>query len=346
MNGSERFLAACARQPVDRTPVWMMRQAGRYLPEYRAVREKVDFLTLCKTPNLAAEVSLQPIDRFGMDACVIFSDILIPVEAMGAPVSFGDGGPKLDRPVRSVADVSRLRVADPAEGMPFALESLRLVRAALAGRAALVGFVGAPFTLASYLIEGGGSKSFAVTKQLLYADPTLMELLLAKLALTISAYAVAQVAAGAQAIQVFDTWAGELSPAAYATFAAPYQADVIAAVKRAGAPAILFVNGCAGKLDSMVRAAPDVLSVDWRLDLASVRAGVGDGFALQGNVDPGVLLATPQAVTDVTHAAMASAGPLGHILNLGHGILPPTPIECAQAFVDAPQSYNPLSWPR
>ena len=218
-----------------------MRQAGRYLPEYRAVRAKVDFLTLCKSPDLAAEVTLQPIERFGMDGCVIFSDILIPVEAMGAPVSFGDVGPKLDKPIRTAADVDRLRVPDPSVAMPFVFEALRLTRAALAGRAALVGFVGGPFTLASYMIEGGGSKNYAVTKQLLYAEPALMHALLDKLGRTVAAYAAAQVAAGAQAIQVFDTWAGELAPDAYAAFAEPYQSQVIESIKRAGVPAELHI---------------------------------------------------------------------------------------------------------
>jgi uroporphyrinogen decarboxylase len=317
-----------------------MRQAGRYLPEYRAVRAKVDFLTLCKTPDLAAEVSLQPIERFGMDGCVIFSDILIPVEAMGAPVSFGDAGPKLESPVRTAADVDRLRVPDPIETMPFVLEALRLTRAALAGRAALVGFVGGPFTLASYMIEGGGSKTYAATKQMLYAEPTLMHALLAKLAQTIADYASAQAAAGAQAIQVFDTWAGELAPDAYASFAAPYQTQVIASIKRAGVPAILFVNGCAGKLEAMMHTGADVLGVDWRVDLAAVRAQTGGRFALQGNVDPCVLLATTEAVALAAHSAMSAAGPLGHILNLGHGILPPTAVECVQAFVDAPKKLS------
>jgi uroporphyrinogen decarboxylase len=316
-----------------------MRQAGRYLPEYRAVRAKVDFLTLCKTPDLAAEVTLQPIERFGMDGCVIFSDILIPVEAMGAPVSFGDAGPKLDQPVRTAADVDRLSVPDPSVAMPFVFEALRLTRAALAGRAALVGFVGGPFTLASYMIEGGGSKNYAVTKQLLYAEPAIMHALLDKLGRTIAAYAAAQVAAGAQAIQVFDTWAGELAPDAYAAFAEPYQSQVIESIKRAGVPAILFVNGCAGKLDAMMATGADVLGIDWRVDLAGVLAHAGGRFALQGNVDPCVLLATPEAVTSAARAAMAGAGPVGHILNLGHGVLPPTPIECVQTFVDAPKSF-------
>ena len=321
----------------------MMRQAGRYLPEYRAMREKVDFLTLCKTPELAAEVSLQPIERFGMDACVIFSDILVAVEAMGARVSFGDAGPKLDTPVRTPEDVDRLHVPDPSASMPFALDAIRLARTALDGRAALVGFVGGPFTLASYLIEGGGSKNYALTKQLLYSQPALMHALLGKIAATIAEYAAAQVAAGAQAIQVFDTWAGELAPDAFAAFAASYQTQVIARIAKEGVPAILFVNGCAGKIDQMMGTGAAVLSVDWRADLSAVRAQSGKRFSLQGNVDPCVLLATPDAVTTAAHAAMKAAGPIGHILNLGHGILPPTPIECARAFVDAPKSYPALS---
>jgi uroporphyrinogen decarboxylase len=227
--------------------------------------------------------------------------------------------------------------------MPFALEALRLARAALDGRAALVGFVGGPFTLASYLIEGGGSKNYALTKQLLYAQPALMHALLAKLAATIAEYAAAQVAAGAQAIQVFDTWAGELAPDAFSAFAAAYQSPVIARIASAGVPAILFVNGCAGRLDQMMGTGADVLSVDWRVDLSAVRAQAGERFALQGNVDPCVLLATPDAVTTAAHAAMKAAGPVGHILNLGHGILPPTPIDCARAFVDAPKSFSAAS---
>ncbi len=313
-----------------------MRQAGRYLPEYRAVRANIDFLTLCKTPDLASEVTLQPIERFGMDGCVIFSDILVPVEAMGASVAFGDGGPEIEAPVCTLADVDRLHVPDPEAGMPFVLEALRIVRKALSGRAALVGFVGGPFTLASYLIEGGGSKTYAATKRLLYTDPHVLHALLAKLAETVGAYAAAQVEAGAQAVQVFDTWAGELSPEAFDLFAAPYHAAVLARIRRAGVPSILFVNGCAGKLGSLARSGADVLSIDWRMDIGEARAEVGSDIALQGNVDPCVLLSTPDAVTRNARAAMKAAGPRGHILNLGHGVLPQTPLECAHAFVEAP----------
>jgi uroporphyrinogen decarboxylase len=338
MNGAQRFLAACSRRPVDRTPVWMMRQAGRYLPEYRAVRERVDFLALCKTPELAAEVSLQPIRRFGMDACIVFCDILIPVEAMGAALAFTDHGPALAQPVRSQAAVDELRIPDPQADMPFVAATLRNLRAALKEEIALVGFCGAPFTLAAYLVEGGGSKSFATIKSLMYREPAVLHALLAKLAAAMAAYVAAQVDAGAQAIQVFDTWAGELAPDAFERFALPYQKVVIDRIRASGVPAILFVNGCAGVLELMAQTRADVLSIDWRIGLDAARNRVGDGFALQGNVDPTVLLSTPQAVRDNANAAMRAAGSVGHILNLGHGILPTTPIECAHAFVDAPKA--------
>jgi uroporphyrinogen decarboxylase len=318
---------------VDRTPVWLMRQAGRYLPEYRAIREKVDFLTLCKTPDLAAEVSLQPVERFGVDVCVIFSDILVPIEAMGVEVTFGDDGPRI-APIRNKADIDRLRVPDPEQETPFVMEALRRTRAQLDGKAALLGFVGAPFTLASYLVEGGGSKNFTTVKTMMYGDPPALHTLLARLTDTIAEYAAAQVAAGAQAVQVFDTWAGELEPLAYEQFAMPYQAAVIERVKRCGVPAILFVNGCAGIVERMAGTGADVLSIDWRIDLADVRIRVGDRLALQGNVDPSVLLSTPAATATRARAVMQSAGPLGHILNLGHGVLPKTPLACVQAFVD------------
>jgi uroporphyrinogen decarboxylase len=337
MNGAQRFLAACASQPVDRTPVWMMRQAGRYLPEYRAVREKTDFLTLCKTPGLAAEVSLQPVRRFGMDACIVFSDILVPVEAMGATVEFGDAGPQLKQAIRTVADVDALRVPEPERDAPYVLETLALLRTALNNETALIGFAGAPFTLASYLVEGGASKSFARLKQLMYAEPLTLHALLAKLADTIADYCAAQVRAGAQAVQLFDTWAGELTPEAYKQFALPYQTVILERVRASGVPAILFVNGCAGVLESMAQAGADVLSIDWRIDLDAARERVGDRFALQGNVDPTVLLSTPAAVAESARKAMRAAGPAGHILNLGHGVLPATPLECAQALVEAPR---------
>ncbi|MDQ6766345.1 MAG: uroporphyrinogen decarboxylase [Candidatus Eremiobacteraeota bacterium] len=316
----------------------MMRQAGRYLPEYRAVREKVDFLTLCKTPDLAAEVSLQPIRRFGMDACIVFSDILIPVEAMGAPVVFTDKGPVIEQPLRTIASVDKLRIPNPNVDLPFVADTLRLLRSALKEETALIGFCGAPFTVAAYLVEGGGSKTFATIKTLLYTEPATLHALLAKLADTMAEYVAAQIAAGAQAIQVFDTWAGELSADAYERFALPYQRVVIQRIRAAGVPAILFVNGCAGVLELLTQTGADVISIDWRIGLDAVRARVGATLALQGNVDPAVLLSTSDVVHRAARSAMRAAGTSGHILNLGHGILPSTPIDCARAFVDAPKA--------
>lgn len=338
MNAAQRFLAACKRQPVDRTPVWMMRQAGRYLPEYRAIRERVDFLTLCKTPELAAEVSLQPVKRFGMDACIMFSDILIPVEAMGAPVSFSDRGPVMEKPVRSAAEVQQLRVPDPTTDLGFVMTTLRELRASLHDETALIGFCGGPFTLAAYLVEGGGSKNFSTIKTMLYSEPALLHELLAKLEGTVQEFVSAQIAAGAQAVQVFDTWAGELTPDAFERFALPYQKAVIERIRSGKVPAILFVNESAGVLDLMAKSGADVLSIDWRINLDDVRARVGEGFTLQGNVDPAILLSSPQQVRTAARQAMRVAGTTGHILNLGHGVLPSTPLECAQAFVDAPRA--------
>jgi uroporphyrinogen decarboxylase len=338
MNGAERFLAACARQPVDRTPVWMMRQAGRYLPEYRAVRERVDFMTLCKTPELAVEVSLQPIRRFGMDACIMFSDILIPVEAMGVPIVFTDRGPQIECPIRTREAIDALAIPDPREHMPFALETLRALRSQLRSAAALIGFCGAPFTLAAYMVEGSGSKNYATVKSMLYGAPATLHALLGKLAQAIGAYAAAQVEAGAQAVQIFDTWAGELAPDAFERFALPYERAVIERVRAAGVPALLYVNGCAGVLELMAQTHADVLSIDWRISLDAARARVGSAFALQGNVDPTALLTTPQAVAEAARDALRLGGRAGHILNLGHGILPATPIACARAFIDAPKT--------
>jgi len=340
MNGAERFLAACAGRPVDRTPVWMMRQAGRYLPEYRAARERVDFLTLCKTPDLAVEVSLQPIRRFGMDACIMFSDILMLVEAMGAPVAFTDRGPALERPIRTLEAIKALKLPDPHTRMSFALETLGRLRAELRGDAALVGFCGAPFTLAAYMVEGSGSKSFATLKSMLYGSPATLHTLLASLADAVAVYAAAQVAAGAQAVQIFDTWAGELAPDAYAQFALPYQKMVVDEVRATGVPAILYVNGCAGVLDLMAQTNANVLSIDWRTTLGAARARAGSSVALQGNVDPSVLLTTPQAVTTAAREALTQGAGGPHILNLGHGILPDTPLACARAFVEAPKTAN------
>jgi uroporphyrinogen decarboxylase len=329
-----RLLAACFGQPVDRAPVWMMRQAGRYLPEYRKVRERLSFLELCRDVDAAAEVSLQPFRRFGPDGVIFFSDILIPVEAMGVRVEFGDGGPEVPEPVRSASDVARLARFDPAEHIGFTGEILGRLRSEVGGAAAVLGFCGAPWTLASYMIEGGGSKSFAIIKEMILRDATTLRQLLdlcADVAAEVLSY---QIASGAHAVQLFDTWAGELSPEDYREWALPSARRAIAGIKRQGAPVILYVNGCGGILEDMASTGADVLSVDWRLPISEARRRV-PGKALQGNLDPAVLLGTREETLRRTRALVAQTGGRSHIVNLGHGVLPSTRIECVEAFFAA-----------
>jgi uroporphyrinogen decarboxylase len=336
---NDRLLRACKRQQVDRTPVWMMRQAGRYMKEYRDIRAKVSFLELCKNPDLAAEVSLQPLRAFGVDAVIFFSDILIPVEAMGVGVALTDKGPEIANPIRRREDVDLLRIPDPASEVPFVGEILRKLRGELKNQTPLIGFAGAPWTLASYMIEGGGSKSFAEIKSLAYREPRVLHALLDKLAETISSYLLFQIESGAQALQLFDTWAGELNKSDYEEFALPYTQKIFDAIG-ARVPRILYLNGCSAILESMARSGADVLSIDWRLSIAEARRRVGDKVALQGNLDPCVLLGSKEGVLAKTQAILKDAGPVGHILNLGHGILPPTPVENARAFIECGQSYR------
>ncbi|MBI2567297.1 MAG: uroporphyrinogen decarboxylase [Candidatus Schekmanbacteria bacterium] len=337
---TERFLRACRRQPVDRAPVWMMRQAGRYLAEYQAIRSRVSFIELCKSPDLAVEVSLQPLQLVGVEAVIMFSDILIPLEAMGAPIAFDDGGPRITEPLCSRGQVEALVVPDPEERMPFCFETIRRLRAELGGEVPLIGFAGAPYTLASYLVEGGSSKSYATIKAMLFSAPELAHALLAKLADTIAAYLQAAVAAGAQVVQLFDTWAGELAPEDYREFAFPYQQRVFAQLDQARAPAVLYVNGSCGILEMMAETGASVLSIDWRTDLAEARRRVGQRVALQGNVDPAVLLGTPEKIRAVTDETLRKGGSSGHILNLGHGILPSTPLANARLFCAAPTIFS------
>ncbi|MBI3949266.1 MAG: uroporphyrinogen decarboxylase [Acidobacteria bacterium] len=329
----DRLLRACRRQPVDRPPVWLMRQAGRYLKEYQEVRNRVSFLQLCQTPDLAVEVSLQPYRILAVDAVILFSDILIPLQAMGAPVVFDDEGPRITEPVRTARQIEALSVPDPVDAMPYVFEIIRRLRQELRGAVPLIGFAGAPWTLATYLVEGGGSKNFAAIKALAYSEPNLLHQLLDKLARAISLYLNAQIEAGAQVMQLFDTWAGELSPEAYEEFALRYERQVIERLRRNQAPAILYINGCGNILEKMATSGADVLSLDWRVDLADARRRVGDQVALQGNVDPGVLLGSRERVEEITRETLNKGGGVGHILNLGHGILPNTPVENAQAFV-------------
>lgn len=331
---NDLFLRACRREIVDRVPVWLMRQAGRYMREYRLVRRNIPFMELVKDVDLSTEISLQPYRRFRMDAVILFSDILVPVQAMGMEVSIPEGGPKIANPVRSLDDVKRLAVPDPTERTRFVLDILKKLRGELNGEVPLIGFAGAPFTLASYMVEGGGSRSFAEIKRLMFQSPATLHALLGKITDTVSLYLAAQIEAGAQAIQLFDTWAGELSSAQYREFALPYTRKIFEAIGGRGVPRILFVNGCAALLDAMCEAGAEVLSVDWRVDLAVVRRRLDSKLALQGNVDPCVLLSSAEAVTREALQAITKGGGRGHILNLGHGILPTTPEENVEAFVE------------
>jgi uroporphyrinogen decarboxylase len=331
---AQRFLNACHGRPVDRPPVWMMRQAGRYLPEYREVRKQVGFLELCRSPELAAEVSLQPFRRFQPDGVVFFSDILVPAAAMGAAVEFGDGGPHLPDPVRTSADVAKLRRFDPAAEIPYTGEVLSRLRREVGESAAIIGFTGSPWTLASYLVEGGGSKSFAAIKQMAGRDPATLRRLLELVSDVVGDVLSFQIASGAHAVQLFDTWAGELGPEDYRQWALPYVRRAIAGIRREGAPVILYVNGCATLLEDMDASGADVLSVDWRIPLSEARRRL-PGRPLQGNLDPGALLGPPEEVSRRTAAMVRETGGRAHVVNLGHGVLPSTPIESVEAFFTA-----------
>jgi uroporphyrinogen decarboxylase len=337
---NDRLLRAARRQPVDVTPVWVMRQAGRYLPEYRAIRRKVEFLELCKTPDLAAEVTVQPVTRLGVDAAIIFSDILIPVEAMGMELELGDKGPHFPRPLRTAADVSRLGIPDPEEATGFVAEAIRRTRAALSDNVPVIGFAGAPFTLAAYMVEGGGSKSFILIKRLLFEQPKLAHALFEKLTLTLIPYLKMQVAAGARIVQVFDSWAGELGPEDYENFALPYLQRIVQALQGTGVPVIVFGTSMSTLLPQLVRTGADVVGCDWRIHLDEARARVGDGVALQGNLDPLALFLPTAELEARVQDILKRAGPVGHIFNLGHGILPPTSPEAAKAMVDAVHRFG------
>jgi uroporphyrinogen decarboxylase len=331
---AQRFLDACSGRPVDRPPVWMMRQAGRYLPEYRKVREGVSFLELCRSADLAAEVSLQPFRRFGPDGVIFFSDILVPAEAMGVRVEFGDAGPSLPEPVRSASDLARLSLFDPSDRIPFTGEILRSIAREVGGRAAVLGFCGAPWTLAAYLVEGGGSRSFAVIKEMTARDPGTLRRLL-ELSADVAAEVLSfQIASGANAVQLFDTWAGELSPDDYREWALPAATRAIAGIRRKTEPVILYVNGASPLLESMALAGADVLSIDWRCPLADARRRL-PGRPLQGNLDPAALGGTPDDVRRRSRAMLAQTGGTSHVANLGHGILPSARLECVEAFFDA-----------
>jgi uroporphyrinogen decarboxylase len=338
---SDRFIRACRREPTDATPVWFMRQAGRYMAEYRALRERHPLLEIVRTPELATIVTLQPIARIDVDAAILFSDLLVPLEPMGLPFEFVKGeGPSIDRPVRSRADIDRLRRFEPREALSHVLETIRMVRGALDGRVPLIGFAGAPFTLASYAIEGGPSTSFARTKALMYADPDAWHVLCELLAASVSDYVVAQIEAGAQAMQIFDSWVGALSPPDYREFALPHSRRLFEAI--AGrVPAIHFGVGTATLLPLMREAGGNVIGLDWRVPLDEGWSAVGADRGVQGNLDPTLLLGPKRRMlAGAADVLRRAAGRAGHIFNLGHGLLPTTPIEHVQALARFVHEYR------
>jgi uroporphyrinogen decarboxylase len=334
-NTKELFLRACRFEPTERVPVWIMRQAGRYLPEYQAVRARHTFLEICKTPELAAEVSIQPHRVLGVDAIIAFSDILIVAEAMGMPLDVPDSGPVLSNPVRDAEAVARLREFDPERETRFVGDAIRTICKAAGPNVPVIGFAAAPWTLACYMIEGRTRGDISRAKQMLREEPQVVRELLARIARATAGYLKAQIAAGAAVIQLFDTWAGELSTEEYDEFELPATQMILQELSGESVPKILFAKGSARHLESMAKSGADVLSVDWNTDLAEARRKLGTRVALQGNVDPSILLGPVEEVRRAVREAIEQTGGAGHILNLGHGILPNTPVENARAFVQA-----------
>jgi uroporphyrinogen decarboxylase len=338
VNRKALFLRACRCEPVERVPVWIMRQAGRYLPEYRAIRQKHNFLEVCKTPDLTVEVSLQPYRILGVDAVIVFSDILIPAGAMGLPFELTDKGPVIESPLRTAAQIQELAIFDPEAETGFLMEAIRRLTKELGPDVPVLGFAAAPWTLACYMIEGHGKDGFPSAKAMLYTDPQLFRTLLERIARATAIYLRAQIAAGAAALQLFDTWVGELTLDQYREFALPATQLLIEEIRAGDTPVILYTKASSHLLTAAAKSGADVLSVDWRVDLATVREQVGTGIALQGNVDPCVLLGPEAVVRRAAREAVEKTGGTGHILNLGHGILQQTPVENARAFVEAGQS--------
>ena len=342
------LLRALMRQRVDRTPVWMMRQAGRYLPEYRATRARAGtFLQLCMTPELACEVTLQPLQRYPLDAAILFSDILTIPHALGLGLQFETGeGPRIERPVRSLQDVQRLGVPDPETELRYVMDAVRLIRRELDGRVPLIGFAGSPWTVATYIVEGGSSREFSTIKRMMYDDERALHALLSLLATATRSYLNAQIAAGAQTIMIFDTWGGILSPRHYREFSLKYMAQVLDGLAREHeqrrVPIILFTKGGGAWLRTMAETGCDALGVDWTTDLADARRAVGDRVALQGNLDPNCLYASPARIREEVARVLESYGHgHGHIFNLGHGIHPGVPPEHAAAMIAAVHELSP-----
>jgi uroporphyrinogen decarboxylase len=338
------FLKACRRERTPYTPIWLMRQAGRYMKEYRALRKKYSFLEMCKNPELAAKVTLQPIEKFKLDAAIIFSDILIPLEPMGVEFEFAKGeGPVFHHPLRERKDVERLRIIEPEGEIPFLMKAIRIVRKELGGKIPLIGFSGAPFTLASYIIEGGHSKNYVLTKGLMYQDRSTWDALMEKLSEVLIRYLNAQIQSGVQAIQIFDSWVGCLTPADYEEYVLPYSKKVMEGVDKS-VPVIHFATSNSTLLELMKRAGGNVIGVDWRVNIGEAWARLGYDVAIQGNLDPVILFGPVDLIEKNIKKILDSIGDRpGHIFNLGHGILPTTPPDHVAALIDMVHEYSSRS---
>ncbi|MBI5418436.1 uroporphyrinogen decarboxylase [Candidatus Poribacteria bacterium] len=336
------FIKACRREKTEYTPVWLMRQAGRYMEEYRQIKTKYTFLEMCKNPEIAATVTLQPIKKIPLDAAIIFADILLPLEGMGINFNFGkNDGPVISNPVRTAQDVEKILVIEPEKDVPYLIEAIKIVRRELDGKIPLIGFSGAPFTLASYIIEGGHSKDYALTKIMMYNEPLVWHKLMDKLTSTIIKYLTAQVQAGAQALQLFDSWIGCLSEGDYREFILPYSKKIFVSLKQFNIPTIHFGTGTSHILELLKEAGGDVIGVDWRTDLDKAWARLGNDVAVQGNLDPIVLLCKPEEIIKKAKKILDLANNRpGHIFNLGHGILQQTPVENVITLVNTVHEYS------
>ena len=340
---NDLFLRACKREDTERTPVWIMRQAGRYLPQYRMIRERVDFLTMCKTPELAAQVTLQPVDIIGVDAAIIFSDILVIPEAMGMHLEMHEGkGPMFHNPVRTGDDVSHLKRIDPWKDLKFVMDTVSLAKKELNGRVPLIGFSGSPWTLLTYMVEGKGSKNFAIVKRLIYNHPALAHEILNKLTEAVADYLSAKIEAGVDAVQIFDTWGGILSPGDFEEFSLQYVTKIISLLKRKKEPVIFFAKGVNYDPEKLASTGADVLGLDWTVNIGKVRNIIQGKTALQGNMDPAILYANKEKIKSEVIKVLESYGyGNGHIFNLGHGILPDVEPENAKAMVDFVKEESP-----
>lgn len=344
---NDRLIRALLRQPVDVTPVWVMRQAGRYLPEYRATRKKAgDFLTLCKTPELACEVTMQPLDRFDLDAAILFSDILTIPDAMGLGLHFKEGdGPTFSKPIQSKGDISKLAIPDPLTELRYVIDAVALIRRELNGRVPLIGFSGSPWTLATYMVEGGSSKEFSKIKGLLYSDPVALEQLLDIVAASVAAYLNAQIEAGAQAVMIFDTWGGTLTPELYRRHSLAPMASIVQQLKRTHneqtIPVILFSKGANHSLVEIAATGTDAVGLDWTINIGDAKKLVGDKVALQGNLDPTVLYSSPATIREEVKKIITDyAAPSGHVFNLGHGIHPGIDPNNVKTLVDCVHEFG------